>query len=108
MRPQVLRPPGDIGVDAQLGQPVPHLLEDLGEVQLALGRAGGDHVVDLGVALGVQRGEGQVLELLLHVLHAEAVRQRRVDVERLARGALLLPLGQRRRWCACCGGGRRA
>src|SRR3712207_7707718 len=41
------------------------------------------HVVDLGVALGVQRGEGQVLQLLLDVLHAQPVRQRGVDVDGL-------------------------
>ena len=58
---------------------------------LALGCTGADHVVDLGVALRVQRGEAQILELLLHVLHAQAVRQRRVDVDRLLRGAFLLP-----------------
>ena len=49
-----------------------------------------DHVVDLGVALRVQRGEGQVLELLLDLLHAEAVGQRGVDVEGLLGDALLL------------------
>ena len=54
-----------------------------------------DHVVDLGVAARVQRGEGEVLELLLQVLHAEAVGQRRVDVDGLAGDALLLPVRQR-------------
>ena len=34
--------------------------------------------------------------MLLHVLHAEAVRQRRVDVDRLAGDALLLARGERR------------
>ena len=106
--PEVLRPAGDLGVDAQLGQPVAHLLEHLGEVEVALGRPGGDHVVDLGVALRVQGGEGEVLELLLDVLHAEAVGQRRVDVERLLGGALLLPLRHAPRASACCGAGRRA
>ena len=56
----------------------------------------GDHLLDLGVALGVQHGEGQVLQLPLHLLDAEAVGQRRVDVERLLGGALLLPLGHGR------------
>ena len=40
--------------------------------------------------------EREVLELPLHVLDAEAVRERRVDVERLLRDALLLLLGERR------------
>ena len=63
--PEVLRAAGHLGVDAQLGQPLAHLLEHLGQVEVALGRPRRHHVVDLGVALGVQRGEGQVLELLL-------------------------------------------
>ncbi len=41
----------------------------------------------------MERGEGEVLELPTHLLHAEAVRQRRVDVEGLLRRAALLPLG---------------
>ena len=48
-------------------------------------------MVDLGVQLGVQHRERQVLELPAHFLDAEAVRERRVDVERLLRGAALLP-----------------
>jgi hypothetical protein len=63
---------------------------DLRQVHLALGRAGGDQVVELGVALRVQRREREVLELLLELLHAQAVRQRGVDVERLLGDALLL------------------
>ena len=88
---EVLRAAGDLGVDAQLGQAVPDLLEHLGEVQVALGRAHGDHVVDLGVALRVERGEREVLELLPDLLHPEAVGQGGVDVDGLVRRALLLP-----------------
>ncbi len=95
-RVEVLRPPGDLGGDAQLGQALAHLLEHLGEVDVALGRADRRHVVDLGVPLGVQGGEGQILELGLHVLHAEAVGQRGVDVEGLAGDAVLLPRRHRR------------
>ena len=73
-----------------------HVVEDLREVEVALGCAGRHHVVDLRVALGVQRGEGEVFELLLDVLHAQPVRERRVDVERLLRDPLLLPVRQRR------------
>ena len=82
--------------DVHLGQPRADLLgHDVVDVGVALGSAIGDHVVDLGVALRVQRGEAQVLELLLDLLHAEAVGQRGVDVERLLRGALLLPRRER-------------
>ena len=92
--PEVLRAAAHVGVDAQLLQPLLHLLEHLEQVEVALGRPLRHHLVDLGVALGVQRGEGEVLELLLDLLHAEAVRERRVDVEGLAGDALLLPLRQ--------------
>ena len=93
--PEVLRPTGHLGGDVHLGQTRPDLGDDLVDVGVALGCAVGDHVVDLGVALRVQRGEAQVLELLLDLLHAQAVGQRRVDVERLLGGALLLPRRQR-------------
>ena len=88
--PQVLAAPGDLGLDAELGEPGSDLGDRLGEEHLALGRAGGDEVVELGVALRVQRGEREVLELLLDLLHPEPVRQRGVDVERLLGDALLL------------------
>ena len=89
---EVLRPAGDLRVDPQLGQALAHLLEHLGEVQVALGAPGRDHVVDLGVALRVHGREGEVLELLADLLHAEPVGERRVDVERLAGRPLLLEL----------------
>ena len=79
--------------NAHLLEPLSHVDEDLLEVLLALGSAGGHHQLNLRVALGVQRGEGEILELPAHLLHAEAVRQRRVHVEGLLGGAALLPLG---------------
>ena len=54
------------------------------------GVRGTDQVVEFGEALGMQRGERQVFELLLQLLHAEAVGQRRVDVEGLLGDPLLL------------------
>ncbi len=66
------------------------------EVRLALARVLQHHRLDLGVALRVQHREREVFELPLHVLDAEAVRERRVDVERLLRDPLLLRFGQRR------------
>ena len=35
----------------------------------------------------MELGEGQVLELVLHPLHADALGQRRIDLHRLARDA---------------------
>ncbi len=66
------------------------------EVVLALGRGAEHHQLDLRVALRVHHREREVLELPLDVLDAEPVRERRVDVERLLRDALLLGLGKRR------------
>ena len=69
--------------------------EHLGEVEVSLRRTLLDHLVDLGVAARVQRREREILELHLHVLHAEAMGQRGVDVEGFAGRALLLERGQR-------------
>ena len=88
--------PVDVGLDAHLLQPLADVHEDLLEILLALGRPGRHHLLDLRVALGVQRGEGEVLELPAHLLHAQAVGERGVDVERLLRGAPLLPLRHHR------------
>ena len=88
--PQVLAAPGDLGVDAELGEPAADLGDGRREVHLALGRAAADEVVELGEALRVEGGEREVLELLLELLHAEPVGQRGVDVERLLGDALLL------------------
>ena len=52
---------------------------------LAVGAALGDHRLDLGVLAGMQRLEREVLELPLDLVDAEPVRERRVDLERLAR-----------------------
>ncbi len=93
--PEVLATPGDLGIDAELGEPAAHLGDGGGQVHLALGRAAADEVVELGEALRVQGGEGEVLELLLDLLHAQAVGQRGVDVQRLLGDALLL--GERHR-----------
>ena len=73
-----------------------HRHEHAGQVVVALGGTRGHHLLDLGVALGVQGGEGQVLELPLELLDPEPVRQRRVDVEGLLGGAALLPLRHHR------------
>ena len=93
--PQVLAAPGDLGVDAELGEAAADLRDGRREVHLALGRAAAHEVVELGEALRVEGREGEVLELLLELLHPEPVGQRGVDVERLLGDALLL--GERHR-----------
>ena len=47
-------------------------------------------MVEFGVALRIQRSERQILELLLETLHAETVRERRVDLESFVGDPLLL------------------
>ena len=49
--PQVLATAGDLGLDVELVQAPADLGDRLGEVDLALGRAGADEVVELGEAL---------------------------------------------------------
>ena len=65
-------------------------VDDLLQEHLPARRALGHHPRDLVIPLGVQRREGQVLELPLHGVHAQPVRQRREDLQHLARLALLL------------------
>ena len=72
-------------------------LEDerrLADVLLAVGAALGDHRLDLRVLARVQRLEREVLELPLERVDAEPVRERRVDLERLARLLHLLLLAE--------------
>ncbi len=88
--PEVFAAAGDLGVDVQFGETLTHLGDRLGQVDVSFGRAHADEVVEFGEPLRVQRGERQILELLLQLLHPEPVRQRRVDVERLLGDALLL------------------
>ena len=46
---------------------------------------------DDGIArFGIEFGEGEVFQLLAHVLHADAPGERRIDVERLLRDAAAL------------------
>ncbi len=89
----VLRPAGDGRLDLRAAQVGRDLLAHDGQVLLARRRALGDEVDDLVVHLGVQGLERQVLELPLDRVHAEAVGERRVDLEGLAR---LAPCRRRR------------
>ncbi len=91
--PQVLGAPGDVGHHAHVLHALAHVHEHPLEILLPLRGPSRHHLLDLGVALRVQRGEREVLQLPAHLLHPEAVCQRRVDVEGLLGGAALLPLG---------------
>ena len=70
-------------------------LAGVGDVGLALVALLGDELLDLVVLARVQALEGEVLELPLDRVDPEPVRERRVDLERLARLLDLLLLRQR-------------
>ena len=106
--PEVLRSPGHLGGDPRRGQPLPHRHQHPGQELVAQRGPAGHHLLDLGVALGVEGGEGQVLQLPLDPWMPEPVGQRGVDVEGLLGRPALLPLGHDRRASACCGAGRPA
>ena len=59
------------------------IVDGVVDVGLALQPALGHPALQLEVVVGLQRAERQVLELGLDLGHAEAVGERRVDVERL-------------------------
>ena len=65
-----------------------------GQVFVPTGRAVADQAHDLVVDLGIERREREVLELPLDGVHAQPVRQRGIDFQRLARLVLLLGDGQ--------------
>ena len=61
------------------------LVDDISQIFFALGRPLRDEAVDLLVDLRVQRLERQLLKLPLHHVHAEAMSEGRVDLQRLLR-----------------------
>ncbi len=80
----MLRATGDLRRDLDLVQLLREHDRSLADVLLAVGTALGDHRLDLRVLAGMQRLEREVLELPLQLVDAEPVRERRVDLERLA------------------------
>ncbi len=94
-RVEVLGAAGDLGVDPERVELSRQVGAGLADVALALGALLVDEALDLRVLARVQGGEGEVLELPLDRVDAEAVRDRRVDVERLLRLLDLLLLRHR-------------
>ena len=86
----MLGPTGDRRLDPGHLEVLGDLRTDPGEELLPRGGASGHEVDDLVVHLGVERLEGQVLQLPLDGVHAQPVRQRGVDLQGL------LGLGGRR------------
>ena len=93
-RVEVLRAAGDVDGDVDLLELAQQDVGRLRDVALAVGAPLGDHRLDLRVLARVQRLEGEVLELPLERVDAEPVRERRVDLERLARLLDLLLLAE--------------
>ncbi len=86
----VLRAAGDGGLDAGRAQIALHLVGHYGQVLVTLRCPLGHQPDDLVVHLGVEDREGEVLQFPLDGVHAQAVGERRVDLQRLARLLLLL------------------
>lgn len=87
--------PAHIGLDALALQPLGHHDLDLLHQLLAVAARAADRVRDRPVAHRVQGREGQVLEFVLEGVDPEPVRDRRIDVQRLARDAALAVLRHR-------------
>ena len=81
---------GDAGLVERLFQRLAHPLDQL----LALALAAGELLRERAVLGVLEKPEREVLELGARLPHAEAVRQRRVDLARLERNAALLVLGK--------------
>ena len=90
----VLGTAGDLLVDLGLAQVGADVLDHFLQEGLAPRRPVGHQADDLVEALGIQRREGQVLQLPLHRVHAEPVGERGVDLQDLPGLALLLLPGQ--------------
>ena len=86
---------GDLGLDPELVELLGQVIPGLVDVALALGALLRDQSLDLPVLAGMERLEGEVLELPLDRVDTEPVRDRGVDVERLARLVDLLLLCER-------------
>ena len=91
---EVLRARGDLGGDVDLVELELQDARRLGDVLLAVRSPLRDHCLDLLVLARVQGLEGDVLELPLERVDAEAMRERRVHLERLLRLLHLLLLAE--------------
>ena len=81
----VLGAAGDRGVNAGLVQFLGNQPADRGQVPFAFGRAFPHHTDDFFIDLGVEGGKGKILQLPLDRVHAQAMCERREDLQRFAR-----------------------
>ncbi len=94
-RIEVLRAAGDVSLDAKPLKLAGKVFAGLVDVALALLALLADQALDLLVLARVKRREGEVLQLPLDRVDAQAVGDRRVDLQRLFGLLDLLLLGQR-------------
>ena len=85
----MLGAPGHVGGKALLGEAPGERLRDVGDVLVALALRLGDRLRHFLVGIGLEVLEREILELALEALHPEPIRQRRVDLQRLAGDPLL-------------------
>lgn len=81
---------GDFGVDLRVRHRALHRLEDLADHFAAIASRGLHRLFERRVAMRIEVREAHVLQLAIRIVQAEAVRDRRIDVERLARDAAAL------------------
>ncbi len=84
----------DVRLDADFAELGAQERAGLLDIALALGSLLGDELLDLLVLAGMQALERQVLQLPLDRVDPEPVRQRRVDLERLAAFSSCFCLGR--------------
>ena len=89
-RIDVFRPAADVGLDAGGFQLLAQMGHGVVDVLFTIETALVQQLGDLLVLLRLQVAEGQILQFPLDMTDPEAVSQRRVDVEHLARHALTL------------------
>ena len=77
----------DPGVDAVLGELALELIGDAPDAVARLRIEPRQPRDDRIARFGIEFAEGQIFQLLAHTLHADAARQRRIDVDRLLRDA---------------------
>ena len=78
-----LAPPPHLRLDAAIAELAYELLFDLGDQAFVARGERVEPLADHPVGLGIELAERKALELLAHLVHADAAGERRIDVERL-------------------------
>ena len=92
----MLGPAGDLGVDPELLELLAQLVDRCADGRFALGALLRDALGDVAIRFGIEVAQREILEIPLDLPDAQAMRDRRVDLDRLARDRLLLRRRQAR------------